>query len=249
MICCKYIGIHIFVTVVLLGILFPPGNVLASSEVKKEIMQPFSSMKSFPSGNIWASPENAAKYSDILSEVGNYSCLSPSETELVQLINNYRQSKGLPSIANSRSLTKVARIHVLDLSRNSPAMGHDSRGLDCSLHSWSGYGFWTPVCYTHDHYYAEELWNKPREITHGIYFRVGYENAYWTSASEVNPSRVLESWKKNPDHNALILETGKWRKTRLVALGVGIYKNYAVIWVGTMLDPLGSLKSCKGINE
>jgi uncharacterized protein YkwD len=223
MICYKYLWIFLFIAVDMLGSTFSPGKIQASSE-------------------------EDVKYSDVLREMGKYSCLSPKEAELVRLINIYRQSNGLPPIAISRSLTKVARIHVLDLYRNSPATGQDGRGLDCSLHSWSDHGYWTPVCYTLDHYYAEELWDKPRQITHGTYYRVGYENAYWTSESEVTPSRVLESWKKTPDHNTLILEAGKWRRCRLVALGVGIYKNYAVIWVGNMLDPLGSLKSCKYAN-
>jgi hypothetical protein len=138
----------------------------------------------------------------------------------------------------------VARFHVIDLYEYNPATGVDSRGMACSLHSWSDRGFWTPVCYTHDHNYKELMWMKPREITHNIYWRVAYENAYWSSEDEVVPARVLEGWKRSPAHNDMLLERGIWQKTRLRALGVGIYKNYAVVWVGNMEDPLGAMRAC-----
>lgn len=179
-----------------------------------------------------------------LNESGEFSCLSAKERELFRLVNEYRQSHGLPPIANSRSLNKVARVHAIDLCGNAPAEGEDRRGLACSLHSWSNKGAWKSVCYTKDHAFAEGMWDKPREITNCIYTGDGYENAYSTSAAEVEPARVLEAWKASPSHNAILLESGVWRDSNLLAFGVGIHKNYAVMWVGSLADPLGPMQAC-----
>lgn len=179
-----------------------------------------------------------------LKESGEFSCLSVKERELFRLVNEYRKSNGLPPIANSRSLNKVARVHAIDLCSNAPAKGEDSRGLACSLHSWSNKGTWKSVCYTKDHAFAESMWDKPREITNFIYTGDGYENAYSTSEKEVNPARVLEAWKASPSHNAILLESGDWRDSNLRAFGVGIHKNYAVMWVGSSADPLGPMQAC-----
>jgi len=190
-------------------------------------------------------PESATKtiVSKVLNESGEFSRLSEKEMELFRLINGYRESQGLPAIANSRSLNKVARIHAIDLAENSPAEGQDSRGLDCSLHSWSDKGSWKPVCYTKDHLYAEGMWDKPREITNFTYTGDGYENAYSTGEQEVTPAKVLEAWKASPSHNAILVESGVWKGGNHLAFGVGIYKNRAVMWVGSMVDPLGPMQT------
>jgi hypothetical protein len=188
---------------------------------------------------------NNPLYEQIVGETGSFSCLSAKEAQLFQLINEYRESHGLPPVANSRSLNKVARSHALDLHENRPYEGHDSRGAACNLHSWSDAGSWTPVCYTPDHRYAEKMWNKPREITNYQYPGDGYENAYWTSEDEVSVARVLEGWKKSPAHNALILEEGIWKGSNMLSFGIGIYKNVAVMWVGSLVDPVGPMQSCE----
>ncbi|WP_160295262.1 CAP domain-containing protein [Geobacter sp. OR-1] len=179
----------------------------------------------------------------VIDESGEFSRLSATEAELSRLVNNYREANGLPPVSNSRSLNKVARMHAIDLVENRPIDGTDSRGFDCSLHSWSNNGSWTPVCYTKDHAYAKAMWDKPREITNFIYTGDGYENAYATSDSEVTPANVLKAWKASPSHNALILESGIWKSSNLLAFGVGIYKNVAVIWFGSLTDPLGPMNS------
>lgn len=190
-------------------------------------------------------PESATKtiMSRVLNESGEFSRLSEKEAELFMLINEYRESQGLPAIANSRSLNKVARVHAIDLAENSPAQGQDSRGLDCSLHSWSDKGSWKQVCYTKDHVYAEGMWDKPREITNFTYTGDGYENAYSTGEREVTPAKVLAAWKASPSHNAILVESGVWKGGNLLAFGVGIYKNHAVMWVGSLVDPLGPMQT------
>jgi len=179
----------------------------------------------------------------VLEESGEFSCLSAKESELFRMVNEYRENHGLPPIANSRSLNKVARIHAIDLAENSAAKGRDSRGQDCTLHSWSDQGFWKPVCYAKDNSLAEAMWDKPREITL-TYTGDGYENAYSTSDKEVTPAKVLDAWKSSPSHNAILLESGEWKGSNLLAFGVGIHENFAVMWVGSLRDPLGPMQAC-----
>lgn len=188
-----------------------------------------------------AAGENRAQRA-ILRDEGDFSCLSAKEFAIFQLVNQYRESSGLPSIPNSRALTRVARLHAMDLVENHPEAGRDRRGVECNLHSWSVKGPWTPVCYTGDHFYSDLMRNKPAELT--PYFFPGYENVYWTSGREVVPMRAVENWKASAQHRALILETGDWKGINLMALGVGVYKNVAVIWVGAESDALGGLPSC-----
>jgi uncharacterized protein YkwD len=185
-----------------------------------------------------------AQIGGALAEQGAFSCLSVDETELLLDLNAYRSAKRMPAIRNSRSLNKVARIHAIDLVDNLPELGKDQRGRECNLHSWSNEGFWSPVCYTADHASLARMLSKPREITSWLYTASAYENVYWTSASAVSPHRVLDTWKNSSKHNALILEEGRWQGSAWQALGVGIYRNVAVIWLGAMEDPAGPLPQC-----
>jgi len=181
---------------------------------------------------------------EVLDERGEFSCLTPEESGLLNSLNEYRASNLLPPVPHSRALTRVARLHAIDLVENRPELGVDSRGRACTLHSWSNAGFWSPVCYTGDHRYLSRMLDKPREITRQVYAGAGYEIVYWTSASEALSSGVLDTWRKSPSHNALILEKGDWQGSDWAALGVGVYRNVAVMWFASSADPLGQLASC-----
>jgi hypothetical protein len=85
------------------------------------------------------------------------------------------------------------------------------------------------------------MWDKPREITNFNYSGDGYENSYATSDLEVTPANVIRAWSLSPSHNALILESGIWKRNNMLAFGVGVYKNVAVMWFGSMSDPLGPM--------
>lgn len=183
--------------------------------------------------------------SKVLEEREEFACLSPEESDLINALNAHRVINNLRPIRLSRSLTMVARVHAIDLVENRPDRGTDSRGRACNLHSWSSAGFWSSVCYTGDQRSQACMLNKPLEITGRRYRDVGYENVFWMSAGEVVASRVLETWQQSRQHNALILETKEWRGSNWSALGVGIYRNVAVMWLGSTADPLGSLPPCE----
>ncbi|WP_322793207.1 CAP domain-containing protein [Bellilinea sp.] len=165
-------------------------------------------------------------------------CLSEEEVKMGNLINQYRAEKGLKPIAFSRSLTQVAQAHVRDLYDNRPNTGN------CNLHSWSDKGNWTPVCYTDDHKNAQGMWNKPREITGGLYTSYGYEIAYWHSA-QATAEEAFDRWKSSSSgHNAVMIEDSIWKGMNWQAMGIGIYQNYAVVWFGQPADPQGSVTAC-----
>jgi uncharacterized protein YkwD len=157
--------------------------------------------------------------------------LTGDEVTLVNLINEYRMQYGLGAIPISQSLTKVAQAHAKDLYENRPDQGVDERGYGCNLHSWSDRGNWSPVCYTDDHYYSQNMWSKPREITNNAYPGNGYEISM-VSSEQVQPHAALASWQGSPGHNDLIVERDIWTNKNWPAVGVGIYGNYAVAWFG-----------------
>lgn len=149
------------------------------------------------------------------------------EKKLYDLVMNYRKQNGLKTIPISKNLTKVAQIHVKDMHENKPVHGN------CNLHSWSEKGEWSGCCYTSDHAKASCMWDKPRELTN--YKGNGYEISYGSYGTEASAERALNSWKNSTGHNNVILNKGIW-DDEWKAIGVGIYKGYAVIWFGKMLD-------------
>lgn len=180
--------------------------------------------------------------SAILIQGTNYSpspemvCLSSEEKKLYNLIMEYRKSKNLKPIPFSQKLTKVAQAHAKDLSLY---YKFDPTGK-CNPHTWSTNGKWTSCCYTSDHKEAKCMWDKPKEIAG--YEKPGYEIAYYNSAG-AKAMEGLNGWKKSPAHNPLLVNEGMWNKVQWQAIGIGIYKEYGIVWFGEMEDPT-ALKTC-----
>jgi uncharacterized protein YkwD len=156
-------------------------------------------------------------------------CVGEEEQKLYDLIMQYRKTKKLKSISFSAALTKVAQAHVRDLAENYVFQ----EGNECNPHSWSAKGNWSSCCYTNDHKEARCMWSKPQEIAG--YAGNGYEIAYFSSAG-ANAVEGIEGWKKSPGHNPVIVNLGTWAKVEWKAIGVGIYKEYGVVWFGEMED-------------
>jgi hypothetical protein len=136
---------------------------------------------------------------------------------------------GLSPIPLSASLTVVAQLHAKDLTDNRP----DVEG--CSMHSWSAKGKWQSCCYTPDHAQKQCMWNKPRELT--SYTGNGFEIAAQRS-DLIGAKEALELWKGSTFHNDVILNKGIYNR-KWNAIGLGIYKNYAVVWFGHEVDANG----------
>ena len=160
--------------------------------------------------------------------------VSEKEAKLYYIINAYRESKGLQKLSFSKSLTIVARTHVSDSNTYTPEKQRDSRGMQGNLHSWSNHGSWTPVVYTSDHEYADNMWSKPRELT--SYTGNGYEISSWYSGN-ITPEYALDLWKNSSGHNAVMTTQGDW--SDLKTMGVAIDGKYAHVWFGSTADPAG----------
>lgn len=158
--------------------------------------------------------------------------LGPEEQRLFDLINRYRKENGLPAIPHAPSLTMVAQFHVRDLHFNQP------NGGNCNLHSWSSSDKWSACCYTSDHSQAKCMWSKPKELT--SYTGHGYEIACM-SGDSVDAFTALDIWKNSAAHNAVVINQGNWSVRNWKAMGVGVFKQYAVVWFGE--EPDGVIKS------
>lgn len=158
--------------------------------------------------------------------------LSSEERKLYDIIMEYRKENGLPIIPLSTSLTFVAQTHVRDLVINKPDIG------SCNAHSWSSNGKWIPCCYTSDHAQAKNMWSKPRELT--SYNGNGYEIACGSNGCcsdfSMTADYALNSWKKSSGHNAVILNKSIWNDSQWKAIGIGLYKGFAVVWFGEEQD-------------
>lgn len=155
-------------------------------------------------------------------------CVSAEEKKLYDLLIEYRKEKNLESIPLSAKLTQVAQIHAKDLAEN-----HKPFDEKCNLHSWSNKGKWNSCCYTDDHKEANCMWNKPREIAG--YESNGYEISYYDGAG-ATAQEGLEGWKESQGHNQVILNEGIWKNIKWNAIGIGIYKEYGVVWFGELQD-------------
>ena len=170
-------------------------------------------------------------------------CLNAEEAELARLTNQFRQQNGLPAVPVSYSLSSVAQWHVWDLGANQPVGG------GCNLHSWSNArpALWQAVCYTSDHAQAAQMWNKPRQVSGGVYASDGYEIAAGGGAG-LTAAQALALWQGSPAHRAVILTTPIWSNFPWSAMGVGLWQGHATIWFGTLADPLGTMPACDAGN-
>lgn len=153
--------------------------------------------------------------------------LNRKEEKLAQLVNQYRQRKNLPPIKLSRALTIVANRHVQDLATN---------GINGSLHSWSNAPFDSRDLKTYP-----SMWLAPKRLG-TRYPGYGYENAYATFGRNATPQSAFNAWKNSALHNAVMINQGSWGSRRWKAMGVGLYKGFAVLWVGEEPDPTGKPK-------
>lgn len=156
--------------------------------------------------------------------------LSKDENKLYRLIMEYRYSQGKDALPLSAALSYVAQTHTGDLTE------HYTLNGKCDMHSWSKKGVWSPCCYTRDHANAGCSWSKPRELT--PYAGDGFEVVYFDYQVPV-PENVLEKWKKNPTNNDMLLNMGEWAGENWEAIGVGIFGNYASVWLGKIPDNEG----------
>jgi len=171
---------------------------------------------------LWGHPQSTADDNAYTTH-----CVSEEEMRLSVLINNYRRQHNLPPVPLSKSLSYVARQHVIDLQDNVKTL----------THAWSSCEYKNNDASTYNC-----MWLKPRELT--SYTAYGYECAYSNFPHNANADEALNTWKRSPGHNNVIINRGPWRNIRWQALGVGIYKNYITIWFGEETDAEGIPPVC-----
>lgn len=157
--------------------------------------------------------------------------LNKEEQTFYDLLTKHRKQNGIQpaKIPLSPSLTYVAKTHAIDLAINK------QYGGECSIHSWSNNGIWTPCCYKGGEN-APCMWYKPRELTK--YTAEGYEIS--NSLADPEQGAVLDirgeaafnALRNSPSHNAVMLNQGPWAGYVWKAIGLGIYKGHACIWFG-----------------
>lgn len=171
------------------------------------------------------------------------SCLSPDDSELIGLLNDYRVQNGLTSLPPSFWLGSTAQWKIWDRLNNPSAVGGS-----CSTHSWSNNPpsgvAWTGMCYTMDHAQAAQMWAKPRQISASIYTGNGYELTADSGGTQT-PAQALSQWQNSPAHNAVILQQGQWAGVNFRGLGVDLSGGYAILWFGDGLNSGGLMEPCQ----
>jgi len=170
----------------------------------------------------------------LFSQIPDF-CLTRDEYRLYSLINEYRVKNGLGVIPVSRSLCYVAKIHARDLFMNNPDTAF------CSLNSWSDKGKWTPCCHSAFTPNPACIVNKPKELTK--YPGEGHEISYY-GTENLNPDTILNFWKSTEITRELLLNQKKWSNFTWKAIGIGLYKGYACMWVGDVMDTIPEPTLC-----
>lgn len=162
---------------------------------------------------------------------GSYG-ISAKEQHLADLINEYRETKGLSRLPISKKLSFTAKVHLMDLEKNKP-----QQVKGCDPHSWSANDSWTEVCHNKKNKEsAQGILSKGRELTE--YEGISVENLYTISLDyAATPERALKGWKKSKMHNIVIINQGWAKNYEWEALGVAFYGNYVAMWVGDAEDP------------
>ncbi len=155
-------------------------------------------------------------------------CVTEEEMLLYNLINEYRKEKNLEAIPLSKSLSYVAREHVNDLDKNIKKL----------THGWSTCKYVSENSKTHPC-----MWLKPSELT--SYNGYGYECLYNISYGGVKAKDALDTWKRSAAHNNVIINKSIWNTHKWKAIGIGIFNNYAAIWLGDEEDEEGIPELCE----
>ncbi len=150
--------------------------------------------------------------------------LESQESNLYQLVNQYRIQNGLPQIPLSKSLTLVANRHVRDLAENIGFLAHG----------------WSDCRYDPNNSNTSHCIRTAPQRLKTAYPGRGYENGYGSLQGNVTAVSALKSWKKGSLHDAVILNQGVWRNHPWKALGIGIYKGFSVLWFGEETEPTGT---------
>ncbi|MCC5943542.1 MAG: SPOR domain-containing protein [Bernardetiaceae bacterium] len=162
-------------------------------------------------------------------------CLIQDEMQLYQAIDDLRNTFQQHQIPISKALTYTAKMHARDLAN------HYKQNDDCTVHSWSdqGDGKWTACCHTTKPEDANCMWKKAKEVSG--YAGEAYEIVYY---GKKRVRQVVNEWKKGGNELDILANKGDWKDFDWTAIGLAVYEDWVVIWVGEKKDPLPSPSYC-----
>lgn len=177
-------------------------------------------------------------------------CVQDEEQVLQNMINEYRKSKNLKSIPLSKQLTIVAKLHARDLHFNRPFESDNSSNADaCNLHSWSAEGLWDACCYSAGHKNPGCMWDKPAELSEysgtGYEIVFGYERSDGALKNNVMAREAMRGWKSSGSHNPIIINKNEWSQVEWQAMGIAVFRDFAVVWFGRETDVTGPPEICR----
>ena len=214
----------------------PPGSVAAGYASSKTVISTKKAYLTYLKLRVSSLPR--VVNGSIAFESADPHCMTEDEEKLINMINRYRRSKGLSEPSPSKALQKVARLHALD----SALYGVSYITRECNGHSWSKNGNWEGCCYSPNHKNWKCMQEKPAELT--SYKKRGYEIGALLGQN-ARPESMLSGWKRSPQHNAAIIESGAFKNSNWMSIGAGIVQGTAFVWFGKEADPGGKAKRCK----
>ncbi len=166
----------------------------------------------------------------------NTHCLTKREYELANAINEFRVSRGLPSVPISKSLSFIEKVHIFD------ALENPYSEKKCSAHSWSKQDNWTGCCAVVGQ--AKTYWclfKKPKELLGFDNFGMTAENAAISRGEEgvilrIRPKDYLTGWLKSHGHRIVITNEEAWSGFEWHSLGVAEFNGRAYMIMGTGRD-------------
>jgi hypothetical protein len=163
-------------------------------------------------------------------------CINAEEKKLYKLIDDYRSEKNLHTIPISRALTQLAKVHAKDIVNNRPAKSTSS------IHSWTNKGKWKACDYANDSKGLNCMTEKPAELT--SYKNKAFEVIALNENGEMTADFAMKDWKNNSVYGFMLINKTGWQDKNWEAVGIAVYKNVAVVWLGETTDKSGAPVAC-----
>jgi len=165
-------------------------------------------------GELLKSPSNCASYRWLQG--------SKCNTELMDLINDYRAQKGLNDFRAEETLCETAWYHSWDQQMSSYPKG-------ISKHSWGtnskdGYS-WNACTYDIKRPATYSCSGDKPKIFNSSWKKGGFE-LYFGQGIKAKASSALKAWKNSEGHNAMLTE---WLDMKV--FGAAIYRGSANAWI------------------
>jgi hypothetical protein len=171
----------------------------------------------------------------IFAQTDEY-CINAEERKLYKLIDDYRGEKNLHTIPVSRALTQLAKMHAKDIVNNRPPKA------TTSIHSWTNKGKWKACDYTNDSKGMSCMTDKAAELT--SYKHKAFELIAYNENGDMTADFAMKDWKNNSVYGFMLINKTGWQDKNWEAIGIAVYKNVAVVWLGENTDKSGAPVAC-----